>query len=96
MAMMENTAQSGGKIESSTEAYKAFIDSAFPFAAKGRDVSDKKMVEFMKKEADKGPIKFDPVATPNPLARAVKTMQVPDEFKRKLQDRVRARNKRCT
>ena len=87
-AMMENTAASGGKLEASTAAYKAFIESAFPFTIKARGETDKKMVEVMQKEAAKGPITFAAIAQPNPFAKAVKTMTVPDEFKKKLQDRV--------
>src|SRR4051812_42377032 len=94
VAMMEGTVASGGKVESSSEAYKAFVDSAFPFAAKTRSATDKQMVEVMKKETAKGPIQFNTVATPNPLQKAVKKMWMPDEFKQKLQNRVqRARTR---
>jgi len=95
LAMAEGTVATNGEVKSSSEAYKAFVDSAFPFAAKSRAHTDKQMVEVMKKETQKGPIQFSPVVTSNPLAKAVKTMQVPDDFKKKLQDRIqRARTRR--
>jgi len=96
-AMMESTAAAGGKVESSSAAYKAYIEAAFPFSIKTRADTDKKMVEVMRKEAARGVIKFSPIETPNPFAKVAKTMAVPDDFKRKLQDRLiqqRARMRR--
>lgn len=73
------------------EAYKAFVDTAFPFATKTRTDSDQKLVEAMKKEAEKGPIHFTPIVTPNPLQQKAKQMRLPDEFREKLQQRARKR-----
>ena len=82
-----------GDNKATTDAFKEFVDAAFPFAAKTRSETDKKMVEAMKKETAKGPILFSPVKTPSPLIRAAKTMQMPDEFRQKLQQRTRGRLK---
>lgn len=72
-------------------AYKAFVDSAFPFAAKTRVDSDKELVAQMRKEAEKGPIQFTPIATPSPLQKTAKQMRLPDEFRQKLQQKARRR-----
>lgn len=71
------------------EAYKSFVDAIFPFAAKNRVDTDKKLVETMQKEAARGPIQFSPILTPNPLQKAAKQMRLPDEFRQKLQQRAR-------
>lgn len=69
------------------EAYKAFVDVAFPFAVKTRGDSDQELVAAMKKEANKGPITFAPVAAPSPFQRAAKQMTLPDDFRKKLKER---------
>jgi hypothetical protein len=69
------------------EAYKAFVDVAFPFAVKSRGQDDRELIEKMKKEADKGPITFTQIATPSPFQRTAKQMRLPDGFRQKLQDR---------
>lgn len=96
LAGMEAAMQSKDT-KASSEAYKAFVEAAFPFAKKERQVLDNRMVEAMKKEAAKGPILFTPqLQTSSPLYSHAKRMSVPDEFKKKLQDRVastRARKK---
>lgn len=76
------------------EAYKSFVDSAFPFAAKNRGDSDKELVAAMKKEAEKGAITFTPVSTPNPLQKVAKQMRLPDDFRQKLQERQQQRTRR--
>lgn len=69
------------------EAYKAFVDVAFPFAVKTRGDGDKELIEKMKKEADKGPITFKPIDAPTPFQRAAKQMRLPDGFRQKLIER---------
>lgn len=82
-------------VKASSEAYKAFVEAAFPYTSKVRADLDQRMVEAMKKEAAKGPILFTPqLQTTNPLASATKRLQVPDEFKKKLQDKVAAQRSR--
>jgi hypothetical protein len=96
LAMMEITVKADNT-KASGEAFKAFVESAFPFSIKHRGDVDKKMVEAMHKERVKGPILFTPQAMSNPLARIGKTVRVDEEFKKKLQDRIslqRARSRR--
>lgn len=69
------------------EAYKAFVDVAFPFAVKVKGESDKELVDRMKKEADRGPITFSQVATGSPFQNAAKQMRMQPEFRQKLRDR---------
>lgn len=76
------------------EAYKQFVDSAFPFAATSRTASDQQLVDAMKKEASKGAIGFTPIETgPSPLQKAATKLRLPDEFRQKLQQNQRARKR---
>lgn len=81
----------GTTSKTSTEAYKLFIDAIFPFAAKSRTDTDQKAVDMMRKEAARGPITFSPINTPNPLQKTAKQMSLPDDFRRKLQEKVQAK-----
>lgn len=83
----------GTSTKTTAEAYRLFIDAIFPFAAKTRTDSDQKMVQMMRQEAQKGPITFSPINTPNPLQRVAKQMTLPDEFRKKLQMKARGRLK---
>jgi hypothetical protein len=88
-AVMEGAAKAGADLKASSDAYKSYVEAAFPFASKARDETDKKMVEVMKKETAKGPILFKPQVVPtSQLVSTAKKMRLPDEFKKKLQDRV--------
>lgn len=74
------------------KAYNAYIESAFPFAEKTRDQTDQKMVEAMKKEAEKGVIQFSPMPqSMTPLHSKAKQMSLPDDFRTKLRERSRRR-----
>ncbi len=77
--------------KSVTEAYKKYVDAAFPFAATSRSASDQQLVDAMRKEADKGPITFTPIEQPSPLQKTAARLRMPDEFRKKLQDNKRAR-----
>lgn len=71
------------------KAYKELVDAFFPFAAKERTKTDQELIDRMKKEADKGPIIFSIPQTQSPLQKAASKMRLPDEFRQKLQQRVR-------
>lgn len=77
------------------EAYKAFVDVAFPFAVKTRGDSDKELVAAMKKEAEKGPITFSQIAQPTPFQKTAKQMSLPDDFRQKLRERTFQRTERA-
>lgn len=81
----------GTSSKTTVEAYKQFIDAIFPFAAKTRTDTNQQLVETMQKEAAKGPITFSPINTPNPLQRVAKQMTLPDDFRKKLQTKVKGR-----
>lgn len=74
-----------GSNKATVEAYKSFVDTAFPFAAKSRVDTDKQIVEAMRKEANRGPITFTTVETPNPLQKMAARMRLPEDFKEKFQ-----------
>lgn len=82
-------AANGGNKET-VKAFKSFVDSAFPFAAKTRVDTDQQMIEAMKREADKGVINFTPVEEPNPLQKTAARMRLPDDFKQKMKARRRS------
>lgn len=81
----------GQSSKNTAESYKNFVDSVFPFAARQRVDSNEELIKVMKKEAEKGPISFTPVETPNLLQQRAKQMRLPDEFRQKLQQRARQR-----
>lgn len=67
------------------DAYKEFVSSIFPFTAKQRVESDKKLVEAMQQEAQRGVLHFS-AATLKPIQKAAKNYSVPEEFKAKMRD----------
>jgi hypothetical protein len=73
--------------KNTVEAYKELIESVFPYAAKERGDTDQKLVERMKKEAEKGPITFSVPQAQSPLQKIAARMRLPDEFREKLRER---------
>lgn len=73
----------------SREAFRIFYESMYPYAEKAKVIGDEEMKAFMKREVDKGILRLTPLET-NPLKDAAKRMQVPDEFKQKLQQKALA------
>lgn len=76
------------------EAFKDYFSAVFPYTKSEQSHTDEEMVTTMKKEVSKGPIKFSVANAPNPLTDTAKRLSMPDEFKKKLQDRVRTQRKK--
>ncbi len=75
------------------DAYKSYVDSAYPFAATARTSSDQQLVDVMRKEASKGHISFEPIPQPSPLQKVAAKMRLPDDFRQKLMKNQRARKR---
>jgi hypothetical protein len=69
-----------------SDAFKAYVDTIFPFNKKHQDDKDGKMKEVMDREVKKGAITFNPVAM-DFLKNKTKTMSLPDDFQQRLRDR---------
>lgn len=72
------------------DAYKDYIGSIFPFAARHQEEEDQKLIENVRKAAESGVLHFS-VATLKPLQKAGKNFTVPDDFKERLRNK---RNKK--
>lgn len=79
-------AHGSGSKSHMSDRFKDLVDAIFPFAVQHRGETDKKMKEFMDKEIAKGPIKFEPIQN-NLFKSAVKKMSLPDDFRKKLEER---------
>lgn len=86
----------GGGVEKDMKAtadvYRQFVEAIMPYTVKQRVDTDKRMTDMMKKEAAKGMILFKPTFA-NPLQDRAKQMQLPDEFRRKLAEARKKRDK---
>lgn len=75
-------------VESSLSTkFKDFVDTVYPFMVPERAAKDNQMKEMMKKEVAKGPISFTQTDQ-NMFKSVVKRLSVPDDFRKKLMDKV--------
>ena len=70
--------------KNTVKSYDAFLQCAFPFIEKARGDTDQKLIEAMKKEAERGPIVFTPTDTMGPFRKVAARMREPDEFLKKF------------
>lgn len=75
-----------------SEAYKAAIESLFPHTAKAAEPKDRALLDKMEKEVKQGPLFFAPISMSSAKA-SIKKMNVPDDFKKKLNEKSKKRNK---
>lgn len=78
----------GGKIDNVQSSFKTFINSIFPFQVEQQADKDKEMKQVMEREVQKGAITFTPMDT-NFLKKKAKSMEIEDDFKKKLQEKAR-------
>ncbi len=74
-------------------AFKEFVSAVFPFQKQVQSDADAKMVAAMKREVDRGPLKFQAVET-NLFQQRAQTMAAPDELRQKLADKVMKERRR--
>ena len=79
-----------GNTQKTADAFKAVLIGMFPFAEKTKSTEDKDLLDKMQNEISKGPLYFSPVVMKS-LKKAVKNIAVPDDFKTKLQNKVKSR-----
>lgn len=78
----------GGNNNGTVKAFQEYFNSLYPYLAKSTKDDEKKLKETMRREIDKGAISFSTVVE-NPLRRAAEKFQLPDDFRSKLQKKVR-------
>lgn len=62
----------------------------FPYAGKMKDKTDADLIDKMTTEVGKGSLFFSPIVM-KPLKSVVQKVAVPDDFKQKLQSRIKKR-----
>lgn len=72
-----------GDHKATVGAYREYVESLFPFAARTNDDMDDKLKKFMAKEVAKGAISFS-TASLAPIKKVAATASLTDEFKQKL------------
>lgn len=87
-AGLAETSNAGGVQSSIPSRFKEYLEAVFPFVSSSRSESEKKMLDAMHKEVAKGPLKIEAVEL-NPFKQTVKKMQIPDEFRQRLEEKVR-------
>lgn len=87
-AGLAETANAGGVQSSIPSRFKEYLEAVFPFVTTSRSENEKQMLETMKKEVSKGPLKIEAIEL-NPFKQTVKRMQIPDEFRQRLEEKVR-------
>lgn len=80
----------GSSVKGTAEAFRAVMEGMFPFVGKVKESSDKELLKKMSEEVDKGPLFFSPVVMKS-LRNAVSKVTVSDDFKQKLQGRIKKR-----
>jgi len=80
---LADVAVAGGGKEQVSGVFKSYIEALFPFMRIEQAAKDAEMKQAMKKEIERGVITFKPVAE-DFLRRRVKTMELPEDFKKKL------------
>jgi hypothetical protein len=80
----------GTSTKATAEAFRAVMEGMFPFIGKVKETGDKQLIDKMTQEVGKGPLFFSPIVM-KPLRSAVQKVTVDDDFKQKLQKRVKRR-----
>lgn len=67
-------------------AYESFIEKMLPYMKESKKVTDKKMLEALKKEVEVGRVPFRVVDPPggSPLKKRAALLAAPDEYREKL------------
>lgn len=77
-----------------SDAFQKFVAAVFPFQKQVQKETDKKMLEMMRKEVERGPLQFSPVM-PNVFQQRAKLFAAPDELRQKLAEATKkVRNRR--
>ncbi len=79
-----------GNSKETVEAFQKVIEGMFPYAGKLKDKTDADLISKMTQEVGKGNLFFSPVVT-RTLRSVVQKVSVPDDFKQKLQNRIKKR-----
>lgn len=89
--LAEVVSASGHSAESTSKAFKKFLEAALPFAKTARTAQEKEMLQVMDRESKKGAILFSQVNS-NPLKNAaMKRVSMTDETRKKIQEGIRKR-----
>lgn len=79
-----------GNTKGTVDAFKSVIAGMFPYAGKLKDKTDADLINKMTTEVEKGSLFFSPIVM-KPLRSVVQKVSVPDDFKKKLQGRIKKR-----
>lgn len=82
---MELIGAQGSQAKNTFDSFKGFMEAFLPFSKKLSAEKELKMKEFMKKETEKGMIRFDIIGgKANPFRQKAVQMQAPDPLQKKI------------
>jgi hypothetical protein len=79
-----------GNSKETVDAFNKVIEGMFPYAGKLKDKTDADLIGKMTQEVGKGNLFFSPIVTKT-LRTVVQKVGVSDDFKQKLQNRIKQR-----